>query len=130
MPPHEVQKAEKSSKNPEKSGKRNRKSGNLYFYEILRFLRVLTISFSIYSISLFFSSFKTWKITICANGNHLLNNIRFSSMLNFHWENKVVYTEKHKKRKSGTAGKERRKGEKAEEVAILNTTEKDQQKRS
>jgi hypothetical protein len=54
LPPHEVQKAENSSKNPEKSGKRNRKSGNLYFYEILRFLRVLTISFSICSISLFF----------------------------------------------------------------------------
>jgi hypothetical protein len=58
LPPHEVQKAENSSKNPEKSGKRNRKSGqksgNLYFNEILRFLRVLTISFSIFSISLFF----------------------------------------------------------------------------
>jgi hypothetical protein len=27
LPPHEVQKAENSSKNPEKSGKRNRKSG-------------------------------------------------------------------------------------------------------
>jgi hypothetical protein len=47
LPPHEVQKAEKSSKNPEKSG-------NLYFYEILRFLKVLTISFSISNISLFF----------------------------------------------------------------------------
>jgi hypothetical protein len=58
LPPHEVQKAENSSKNPEKSGKRNRKSGkksgNLYFYEILRFLKVLTISFSIFNISLFF----------------------------------------------------------------------------
>jgi hypothetical protein len=37
LPPDEVQKAENSSENPEKSG-------NLYFYEILQFLRVLTIS--------------------------------------------------------------------------------------
>ncbi len=37
-------------------------------------------------------------------------------MLNFQQENKVVYTEKHKKRKSG---KRAEKGEKAEEVATL-----------
>jgi hypothetical protein len=39
LPPPEVQKAENPSKNPEKSGKRDRKSGenggNLYFYEFL-----------------------------------------------------------------------------------------------
>jgi hypothetical protein len=58
LPPDEVQKAENSSENPEKAEreieKAEIKSGTLYFYEILRFLRVLTISFSICSISLFF----------------------------------------------------------------------------
>jgi hypothetical protein len=50
-------KAENSSKNSKKAEReieKWKKSGNLYFYEILRFLRVLTIYFSICSISLFF----------------------------------------------------------------------------
>ncbi len=55
LTPQEVQNAENSFKNPEKSGKRNRKSGNLYFYEILRFLRVLTIFFSLFVAFLYFS---------------------------------------------------------------------------
>jgi hypothetical protein len=63
LPPPEVQKAENPSKNPEKSGKRDRKNGknggDLYFYEFLRLLRALTIYFSVCSISIIFLSLKT-----------------------------------------------------------------------
>jgi hypothetical protein len=42
-------------KNPEKEiEKAKKKSGNLYFYEISRFLKVLTTSLSICNIALFF----------------------------------------------------------------------------
>jgi hypothetical protein len=63
------------------------------------------------------------------NGNYLLNNIRFSSMPNVQYRNKVVYVEKQKNKKSGKkrnsgkrAEKKRKSGnfpQKAEKVATL-----------